>query len=501
MTKTGSLILKDNFELTAVSDPFCDLTATDRIDLLNQPLEYIIPDPHIISEIQFHLKKKNPDLKFQKILPIRHSLSPWQCCFTRFTDQKGAWQYLITLFPESRSESKDITSSLDSLLSSSIFQKTFDNLPFDIIILDPEGRIIIQNEHQEKRWGTARGEHYESNLFGENQIESWKMAFSRALGGHRHIHEFKFSLDGRPYDTIQLVVPIVDSDVVYGILCITIDLSHTSHDTSDILNPNENLEQYILTSGVRTQQQIMKILEKSNLESLGEMAGSLAHEINQPLSIISIGLDTILYKQQTGELTTDFLEEKTSQLFQDIGRIVKLVKHLQIFALKQDSSSVEIVNVNDVVADTLKLMSAQLETHNIHIFLELDESVRTTLGNRYRIEQVLWNVLLNARDALNEKYPLPPHVKEAKRIIIQTRNDNDWIYLEVEDDGAGIPENKINRVFDPFFTSKDPQHGTGLGLAVAYGIIRDMNGKIKISSRIGKYTRVMIQLPHYRIDR
>jgi signal transduction histidine kinase len=144
----------------------------------------------------------------------------------------------------------------------------------------------------------------------------------------------------------------------------------------------------------------------------------------------------------------------------------------------------------------VSLVRAVLRQDQISLKIDLDEGLPPVRCRSQQIQQVLMNLLTNARDALNEKYRA---YNENKKIHITARllekKGLKRIRLTVEDQGVGIPADSIDRVFDPFFTTKPREQGTGLGLSISHGIVRDHGGEIEVESEPGRFTRIHIDLP------
>lgn len=240
------------------------------------------------------------------------------------------------------------------------------------------------------------------------------------------------------------------------------------------------------------------LIQKSRLESLGELLAGLAHEINQPLSVISLAMENINYKLGQNAASEEYLSGKFSTINQNINKIRVLIDHVRLFSRDQESIMFERVDVNKVIMNAMSMMESQLMHHRIKVITDLCKNMGYTLGNPSRLEQVILNLLSNARDALNEKenQKLPGNL--TKEIRITTLCEKDRVMIIFRDDGSGISSGNLDKIFDPFFTTKTQGQGTGLGLPIVYGIIREMKGEITVRSEEGFYTEISISLPHYK---
>jgi signal transduction histidine kinase len=240
------------------------------------------------------------------------------------------------------------------------------------------------------------------------------------------------------------------------------------------------------------------LIQKSKLESLGELSAGMAHEINQPLGSISMGLENLQMKILDDDYTEDYIERKINSLFDDIARIKKIIEHIRTFSRDQEDEKHDRVSVNEVINNALSLITIQYRNHNINLSLELAADDFFTFGNKYKLEQVILNLLSNAKYAVDEKEQTTKIKYYQKRITIRTSTAKGLIYISIEDNGTGIPNEVIDNIFDPFFTTKKSEAGTGLGLSIIYGIVKEMKGNISAESEFGKFTRITVELPEYQ---
>lgn len=256
---------------------------------------------------------------------------------------------------------------------------------------------------------------------------------------------------------------------------------------------NQELNNMLKT--ISEKQQLL--IQKSKLESLGELSAGLAHEINQPISVISLITENIQFKMKEGNLDRDYLQRKIDAVNQHIRKIRDLIDHVRIFSRDQGTLMFERVDVNRVILNTLSLVDAQLRYHRIKVNLDLQENPGYTLGNPSRLEQVFFNLISNARDALDENEALVLMEVPVKEISIRVKAIKHQFEIKIRDNGTGIKPEHLDHIFDPFFTTKTEGKGTGLGLSIVYGIISEMKGEIKIDSVVNQYTEATIHLPRY----
>jgi PAS domain S-box-containing protein len=240
------------------------------------------------------------------------------------------------------------------------------------------------------------------------------------------------------------------------------------------------------------------LIQKSRLESLGELSAGLAHEINQPLSVISLVMENIQYKFEKKEVSENYLVSKFITITQNINKIRNLIAHVRLFSRDQGSIMFERVDVNQVILSALSMVESQMKNNQIILITELHKDIGNTVGNPSRFEQVMLNLLSNARDALVEKEKKTMSGIQSKEIRITTSKVKDLIFIRVWDNGTGISEANLDKIFNPFFTTKTDGRGTGLGLPIVYGIITEMKGNITARSKEGEFTEITFTLPHYK---
>ncbi len=282
-----------------------------------------------------------------------------------------------------------------------------------------------------------------------------------------------------------------------AVLTFVSDISDRKKTDDELKKLNRTLEERVQKELEKIRKQQELLIQKSKLESLGELAAGIAHEINQPLGSISMGIDNLMIKINSGELTNAYTERKTESIFRDIDRIRSIIEHVRVFSRDQQNIEQEPISVSSVVMNALSLISRQYENKGIDLQVKYSSRNDVTLGNKYKLEQVIMNLLSNARFAVVEKDKAD--IKGYEKLIkISTFANRKHCGFIIQDNGTGIPESIIGNIFDPFFTTKQEEMGTGLGLSIIYGIIKEMKGEIKADSSEGKHTRLMVTLPIYK---
>ena len=240
-----------------------------------------------------------------------------------------------------------------------------------------------------------------------------------------------------------------------------------------------------------------QLTQAEKLSSIGLLAAGVAHEVNTPLAVIS-SYTQMLAKQmrpmmEQNDRIAPVLEKITQQTF----RASEIVNGLLNFS-RTGGTEFASVDLNRLLRDTLTLLEHQFKTAMIRVDTDLDPDLPRIHGNEGKLQQVVLNLLLNARDAM--------HGSSDARIRIATEQRAGHVWVVVQDSGGGIDPENLHRIFDPFFTTKtkprNGQHkGTGLGLAVSYGIMQEHAGKMHVQSEVGVGTTFQLEFPVQGVTR
>lgn len=306
--------------------------------------------------------------------------------------------------------------------------------------------------------------------------------------------EIVITTKSRSKKWLELKINTINWDEEPGSLVFASNITLRKLAQLNLTELNKNLKKRIEVEVEKAKAQQQLLIQKSKLESLGELSAGLAHEINQPMGGISMGLENIMYKISNKELTSDYVESKIKFLFKDIERIRKIIEHVRTFSRDQQKTDKEIFDINSVINNTISLINRQYTNHQVDLQFEKPNIKLTTVGNPFKLEQVFLNLLSNAKSAV-DKRATQNDKPFTKQIKISCNTDDKFIYIKVKDNGIGIPMEIIDRIFDPFFTTKDEESGTGLGLSISYGIINEMRGTIEVESIPKTHTEITIKLP------
>ena len=233
-------------------------------------------------------------------------------------------------------------------------------------------------------------------------------------------------------------------------------------------------------------------MRAGHLASIGELAAGVAHEINNPVNSIINFAQIMIDEVKKGESTTD---EIPARIIKEGDRVATIVRSLLSFA-RENKKEKKPIDVLEVIDEVLALTETQIIKDGINLTIDFPEELHKTLADFQQIEQVFLNILNNARYALNQRYP---NAHPKKNLIIHgiPETEDDTLYLAITfiDYGTGIPSSILDKIYNPFFSTKPSGIGTGLGLAISHGIITDHGGRLDLESKYGDYTKVTVMLP------
>lgn len=266
--------------------------------------------------------------------------------------------------------------------------------------------------------------------------------------------------------------------------------------TEIISKINEELEGKIEERTKELSQTQAQLFQTSKLATLGEVSAGLAHELNQPLTSISLAAAGIKRLMEKGLLTEEEIKESMLDIENGIHRMSNIITHIRTFA-RQDTFGFCQMDVNKSVKNALNLLYEQLRLHEVEVIKEFAHDLPLITGESYQIEQVVINIISNARDALNEQVEKgEKRLKDwSRKLEIRTSLKGDWVCIDISDNGIGMSGETKQKIFDPFFTTKEVGKATGLGMSISYGIIKSHKGRIDVESEERMGTTVTIALP------
>jgi len=225
-----------------------------------------------------------------------------------------------------------------------------------------------------------------------------------------------------------------------------------------------------------------QLIQSGKMAAVGTLTSGIAHELNNPLN--NIGLTTEALIENFADYSDQEKLEMLDQIYSQVGRASSTVGTLLDFTRKEKSVFTR-VSVPVLIRDTAKLLSNEMKLAGIELRQQMDEPLPEVTGNPRNLQQVFLNLMLNAIQAM----------PDGGELGVGAAVEGGFLRVDIRDTGVGIPEEALNKIFDPFFTTKDPGQGTGLGLAVSYGIIEAHRGKISVQSTVGKGSNFSVLLP------
>lgn len=347
-----------------------------------------------------------------------------------------------------------------------------DNAADGIVVADENGKVVMANNAAETIFG------YDTDTLRSLKLRDL-IPVTYPHGATRAAHESGLQLSARE------MVGLRQDGTTFPI-DIAMSEYESPHGLVHIALVRDITEQKSLQS---------QLVQASKLATVGEMAAGIAHELNQPLNIMRMAADNVLIRMESGSADLDYAQDNLTLISEQAGRMGKIILHMRVFS-RQDTSDFIAFDPTRAVRNACEMMRRQIELESIELNLTSDESNVSVEGIESQLEQVIINMITNARDAILETAGTAT-VREARgRIDVSTGFDEsgETFCIRVHDTGGGMPEGVMAKVFDPFFTTKEVGVGTGLGLSVSYGIINSMGGTIT-ASNVDKGCEMIIELP------
>ncbi len=231
-----------------------------------------------------------------------------------------------------------------------------------------------------------------------------------------------------------------------------------------------------ITDSVETEHQL---IQAAKMATLGEMATGVAHELNQPLSVIKTASGFIARKINTDQdINRSILKTLSQEIEAHVDRAAKITNHMRLFGRKSVFKK-EDININDVLKRAFDIFSQQLKLREIQVIWKLSQGLPSISADPVRLEQVFINLLINSRDSIVTKFNgAKKPENDKKEITLTTKLKENKIQVKIRDTGTGILSTHLDKIFEPFFSTKKVGEGTGLGLSISYGIIKESGGEI-----------------------
>ena len=333
------------------------------------------------------------------------------------------------------------------------YRTLFDSAPNQIFILDNRNcRILDTNQRAQDYYGYCRDELLGMSFLelGEKSDEELSEGLEQACRGGRFLFFTKkrhYRKDGNPF-------------------YVNINISSAKYGDNDVIIATTT----DITESVEKETQLV---QASKMTTLGTMAAGMAHEINQPLNVIQVCADFFLKMINKGvTIGEDELKTLAKDISSNVQRAAGIIKHMRDFARQSEVTTTQ-VNINDPIRDVFKVLGHQLKVHQIELKLDLDSDITPILAEHNRLEQVFINLVTNAADAMDEKGARMGDQLWERILEIRSFAEGEQVVVTVSDSGIGMPQEVIDKIFEPFFTTKEVGKGTGLGVSISYGIVKD----------------------------
>jgi PAS domain S-box-containing protein len=336
-------------------------------------------------------------------------------------------------------------------------------------VTDAAGRIVSANRRQAERLGIAVGKLQGRpflDFVAPEARDATRRAFDQVLAGHP-LKAFDSALSGlggaAPFPVEISATPVVEDGRATGVRAILRDVSE-----------RKAIE--------------ARLIKAERLSSVGALAAGVAHEINNPMGIITMFAQRALERAKKGEIDLD----KLSKIVEQGKRVAAITRNLLDFA-RAAPTRFERFDLGDVVQATVALLADRAQMQQIRVEIALEPGLPPLWGNRQQLSQVLLNLLLNAFQAIAKAGTVSIRAEATATTRLPTGGRG--VRIRIEDDGPGIPADVLPHLFEPFFTTKAPGEGTGLGLSVSWGIVKEHHGALFAENRAEGGARFELELP------
>ncbi|MBS1815801.1 MAG: PAS domain S-box protein [Acidobacteria bacterium] len=340
-----------------------------------------------------------------------------------------------------------------------------ESIKVGIFTLDLEDRIESWNAEMEVMYALSRGE-----VVGKRLSDVFPAEF---------VSEFDRLRDETgPHQLTKMKLPMLTGETRTANIAVAPLLTRDFVSVGRIVLVEDITERTALEA---------QLTQAEKLSSIGMLAAGVAHEVNTPLAVIS-SYTQMLTKHAAGDgKLAPVLEKITQQTF----RASEIVNGLLNFSRKT-ATEFSALNLNTIVRETCTLLEHQFRSARVKVVTELDPNLPTIEGSQGKLQQVILNLMMNARDAMADV--------ESPTLTVRSETNAYGVTLSIQDNGAGIEPAHLHRIYDPFFTTKNAPRegrhkGTGLGLAVSYGIVQEHGGRIRVESAVGAGTTFFLDFP------
>jgi len=451
----------ENGEVYYVSDNVEQITGYSKPEFLEgkvHPLDIVHPEdkPKLRNEFDsLFMTHKAVEGSTHRIVKRTGEIGYLMKSWYILTDSTGRFTGVIGL-------NKDITNEKSLERRLQLFHSAFEHSTDAILITGVDGKIIDVNDAFTDIYGYTREEAIGGSTAILQSRHSTPDFYRQLWDSLASSNQWHGEIINRRKDGVEIpiwlsITPIYLDGTKIGYMGIEADISE-----------RKNLEQ--------------QIIQTEKLATIGQLSAGIAHEIGTPLNIISGNAEFMMLDMKP----TDTGYAELTTIIDQTRRVSQLIRQLLDFA-RPKILSLQAVNINDLLRDVLSFVRLQFKKGNIVIKTELDENASDVYGDPSLLYQVFLNIIVNAFQAMTKDGELN----------VSTGSDGEdsgrkKVRIVISDSGEGIPKKHLEKIFTPFFTTKEPGKGTGLGLAVTKRIVQEHNGAIDIQSEVGKGTTVTI---------
>jgi len=333
-----------------------------------------------------------------------------------------------------------------------------------------------------------------SIFHSKEQVENDVIPFNHKLfeRGYNSGEQGHIRKDGSTFPTLMNVTILKNDEGKPAAMCaickdIT-DIKCMENEKNELIEALKTKNIELEKSSQELKDATQQLIQAGKMTVLGELTAGIAHELSQPLNGIKIVSQSLIYDIKKNRLVVEELDDQFKKIVDQVNRMAEIIQHMRIFTRQTIGESFEKTNINTIIAGAFNFIEQQMINNNIKVVKNLQEHLIVSV-NPIRIEQVLLNLLSNAR------YALINSNKDEKILNIEVTEHDNYVAIHIMDNGIGIPDNVKEKLFTPFFTTKDPGQGTGLGLSISRKIIEEHKGSLEFESKYGEYTLFKIMLP------
>lgn len=305
----------------------------------------------------------------------------------------------------------------------------------------------------------------------KKQVEKLKGYFAKMGISFDFNQEIKIPNEGSPLSELFIYISLIQDN---------------------LRNLDEENKNFIKQLGQEVKDTSIQLIQAEKMSALGELTASILHELNQPLNNIKIIGQIIIRSIKKNSINKNEIVNNMESIVGQIDKMAGIMEHMRYFISQSDQAETAFVDINEILDGIFQYIGQQFYNHGIDVKRQYKDKLPLIKGDPISIEQVFLNLIINARNALDESG------KPNKILFLKTgvMKNNNSVFTEVIDNGSGIPEEKMEKIFDPFYTTKEKGKGTGLGLSISKKIINKYNGKLIVSSKVGEGSNFKVIFPY-----